>query len=141
LDWIETMAEESLFVRLGGEVGIARVLDRHYERVMEDDHLREYFLDVDIGRLKTAQLAFLGAVFGEPGASYDGAALRAAHRDQLVSELAFDSFIDRLIATAAEFGAGAADQGVMREVLNQFRDSVIMRFKPNPAFNYPTKPL
>jgi hypothetical protein len=29
----------------------------------------------------------------------------------------------------------------MREVLNQFRDSVIMRFKPNPAFNYPTKPL
>src|SRR5690242_330744 len=91
LDWIETMAEESLFVRLGGEAGVARVLDRHYERVMEDDHLREYFLDVDIGRLKTAQLAFLGAVFGEPGASYDGATLRVAPRDQLVSELAFDS--------------------------------------------------
>lgn len=135
------MAEESLFVRLGGEAGIARILDRHYDAVMNDDHLRQYFLDVDLEHLKTAQLAFLRTAFGEPGAPYDGAALRAAHRDQLVSELAFDSFIDTLVATAAEFGAGAAEQGAIREALKPFRDSVIMRFRPNPAYNYPTKPL
>jgi hemoglobin len=135
------MAEASLFARLGGETGVAGILDGHYDRVMEDGHLREYFLDVDIERLKAAQLAFLRAAFGEPDAYYEGAALRAAHRDQLVSELAFDSFIETLIASAAELGAGAVDQSAMREALKQFRDSVIMRFKPNPAFNYPTKPL
>lgn len=135
------MAAESLFARLGGEAGVARILGRHYDRVMEDDHLREYFLDVDIERLKAAQLAFLRAAFGEPGASYDGAALRAAHRDQLVSELAFDSFIDTLVSTAGELGTDAPEQTAMREVLTQYRDSVIMRFRPNPAYNYPTKPL
>ena len=134
------MPEPTLFQRLGGEAGITRTLDRHYDRMTEDDHLREYFVDVDIERLKAAQLAFLRAAFGEPGAPYDGAALRAAHRDQLISELAFDTFIDTLVAAAAELSAGAADQEAMRDALQQFRDSVIMRFKPNPAYNYPTKP-
>jgi hemoglobin len=135
------MTEPTLFQRLGGEAGISRILDRHYDRVMADDHLREYFADVEIERLKAVQLAFLRAAFGEPGAAYDAAALRAAHRDQLISELAFDGFIDILVATAAELGADGADQAAMRDALQQFRDSVIMRFRPNPAYNYPTKPL
>jgi truncated hemoglobin YjbI len=52
------MDEPTLFHRLGGEAGSARILDCHYDRVMEDDHLREYFADVDIERLKAAQLSF-----------------------------------------------------------------------------------
>jgi hypothetical protein len=67
--------------------------------------------------------------------------LRVAHRDQVISELAFDGFIETLVVTAAELDAAAADQGAMRDALTQFRDGVIMRFKPNPAYNYPTKPL
>jgi hemoglobin len=131
----------SLFQRLGGEAGVRQMLDLHYDRVMADDHLREYFLDVDLDRLKALQFAFLRQAFGGAATRYDGAALRAAHRGQLVSELAFDSFIDTLVECAAELGASAADQAAVRDVLKALRDSVITAFKPNPAYNYPSKPL
>jgi len=131
----------SLFQRLGGEAGVGQMLDLHYDRVMGDDHLREYFLDVDLDRLKASQLTFLRRLFDETGERHDGAALRAAHHGQLVSELAFDSFIDTLVGCAAELGAGAAEQAAMRDALKALRDSVITAFKPNPAYNYPSKPL
>jgi hemoglobin len=132
---------ETLFQRLGGEAGMQRILDRHYDRVLEDDLLREYFIDVDLDTLKARQLAFLRGLLGEAGARPDGAAMRAQHRDQLISELAFEGFIDTLVACAAETGAGAAEQTALRDALKSLRDSVITTFRPNPAFNYPTKPL
>ena len=135
------MGQNTLFERLGGETGVARLLDLHYERVMADEHLREYFLDIDLERLKTSQLAFLAKLFGDATVRYDAAALRAAHRDQLVSELAFDGFIDTLVGCAADLGAVAADQAAIRSALKALRDGVITAFKPNPAYNYPTKPL
>jgi hemoglobin len=133
------MGQDTLFERLGGEAGVARLLDFHYERVTADEHLREYFLDVDLERLKISQLVFLAKLFGD--VRYDAAALRGVHRDQLVSELAFDGFIDSLIGCAADLGASAADQAAIRDALKALRDSVITAFKPNPAYNYPTKPL
>ena len=133
--------ERSLFERLGGEDGVRRLLELHYDRVLADDHLREYFLDVDLDRLKAGQLVFLRALFGDAGAQRDLAVLRTAHHGQLVSELAFDGFIDTLIGCAAELGISAADQAAVRSALKSLRDSVITAFKPNPAYNYPTKPL
>ena len=135
------MSEDTLFERLGGDAGVARLLDLHYERVAADDHLGEYFMDVDLARLKAAQLAFFRATFGGAGAHYDGAALRAAHQGQLVSELAFDTFIDTLVDCAAELGASEEDRAAIRSTLRGLRDSVIMSFKPNPAYTYPTKPI
>jgi hypothetical protein len=51
-----------------------------------------------------------------------------------VGELAFGSFIDVLVTTAAELGAGAAQQGDTR-----CAELVPQRIKPKPA--YPTKRL
>lgn len=134
-------SENTLFRRLGGEAGVRPLLDLHYDRVMADDHLRQYFFDVDLARLKASQLAFLRQTFGDAGGHPNAVSLRAAHRGQLVSELAFDSFIDILVGCAAELGASAADQAAMRDCLKALRDSVITAFQPNPAYNYPAKPL
>lgn len=132
---------DTLFRRLGGEAGMARILELLYERVLEDELLREYFVDSDLASLKSRQSEFLRRRLGDAGAQPDGAALRAAHRDQLVSELAFDRFIDMLVACAADAGAAPVDQESLRDVLKMLRDSVITAFRPNPAYNYPTKPL
>lgn len=132
--------QDSLYVRLGGHAGLTRILDRHYERMLADDYLREYFLDVDIERLKAAQAAFLGRAFGDPGVTYTGAALHMAHKGQLVTEQAFDLFVDSLVGAAADLGADAAAQEAMRGVLRSMRASVLLEFKPNPAYNYPTTP-
>jgi hemoglobin len=137
----ELPGQYSLFARLGGEAGLIRILDLQYERLLADDYLAEYFMDVDIARLKTGLLAFLRKAFGETGVVYDGRSLQAAHKGQLVTEHAFDAFIDMFIGAAAELGVDAASQAAAGSVLKALRASVITEFKPNPAYDYPTKPL
>jgi hemoglobin len=131
----------SLFIRLGGEAGLVRLIGRQYEQLLADDYLGEYFMGVDIDRLKAAQLGFLRKTFGDTNASYQGAQLREAHNDQLVTEHAFDQFVDMFVAAAHEAGADDADQMEIRTALKSLRASVITEFKPNPAYDYQSKPF
>jgi truncated hemoglobin YjbI len=135
-----TEPPRSLFTSLGGEAGLTRLIDLQYERLLADDYLGEYFMGVDIDRLKSAQLAFLRKVFGDD-TEYRGAALRDAHHGQLVTELAFDQFVDIFVAAAREMGVNDADQTEVRTALKSLRASVITEFKPNPAYDYQSKPF
>jgi hemoglobin len=129
----------TLLSRFGGVEGLTRIVCLHYDRIAADDHLGAYFMGVDMDRLKAMQVSFLRKAFGDPGASYTGASVQAAHKGQLVSELAFDAFIDSFIEVAAEQGADAATQAEARAALKALRSAVITEFKPNPAYNYPSK--
>jgi truncated hemoglobin YjbI len=137
----EPSGQRSLFIRLGGAAGLARLIDRQYEQLLADDYLGEYFMGVDIDRLKTAQVAFLRKIFGDTDASYHGAPLRQAHHDQLVTEHAFDQFVETFVAAAQEAGVDDADQMEIRATLKSLRASVITEFKPNPAYDYQSKPF
>ena len=125
----------TLFARLGGEAGLTRIIDLLYERVLADDYLREYFMDVDVERLKTSQLGYLRRLFGDSDGVYNGAPLQAAHQGQLVPEQAFDMFIDLFVEAAAESGVDDDSQEAACVALKALRASVIMEFKPNPAYN------
>jgi hemoglobin len=131
----------NLFTRLGGEAGLTRLIDLQYERLLADDYLGEYFMGVDIARLKQAQGGFLRRAFGDTGAAYRGASLRDAHRGQLVTELAFDQFVDMFVAAAREASVAETDQAEIRAALRAMRASVITEFKPNPAYDYQSKPF
>jgi hemoglobin len=133
--------DASLFTRLGGEAGLARLLDLQYQKLLADDYLGEYFMGVDIDRLKATQAAFLRGTFGDTEAVYRGAGLRAAHHGQLVTEHAFDLFVDMFVAAAREIGVDDADQAEIRAALRAHRASVITEFKPNPAYDYQSKPF
>jgi truncated hemoglobin YjbI len=130
---------ESLFAELGGRSGLTRIVELTYERILADDYLGEYFMDVDIDRLKASQVGYLARLFGDTESVYGGAPLQAAHKGQLVTEQAFDMFIDLFVAAAAETGLDTATQNAARAALKALRAHVIMEFKPNPAYNYPTK--
>jgi hemoglobin len=135
------MATPDLFTRLGGEAGLTRLIDLLYQQLLADDYLGEYFMGVDIDRLKTAQHAFLRKTFGGTGAAYHGASLHDAHKGQLVTELAFDQFVDLFVAAARETGLPDADQAEIRAALKGLRASVITEFTPNPAYDYQSKPF
>jgi hemoglobin len=131
----------TLFSRLGGEAGLARLVDLQYQRLLADEYLGEYFMGVDIDRLKAAQLAFLRAAFGDTEAPYRGASLQAAHKGQLVTEHAFDQFVEMFVTAAADAGAGEAEQAEILTALKATRASVITEFSPNPAYDYQSKPF
>jgi hemoglobin len=137
----ELSGQENLFARLGGEAGLAHLIDLQYERLLADDYLGEYFMGVDIDRLKAAQLGFLRKTFGGTEAAYHGTSLHEAHKGQLVTELAFDQFVDMFVAVAREIGVSGADQAEIRTALKGLRASVITEFKPNPAYDYQSKPF
>jgi hypothetical protein len=59
----------------------------------------------------------------------------------LVTEHAFDQFVDLFVAVAAETGASAADQADIRAALKATRANVITEFRPNPAYDYQSKPF
>jgi len=91
--------EPSLLMRLGGEAGHpARLINLQYEQILADDYLGEYFMGVDIDRLKTAQLAFCARRSVTPRQHIAAFPLQQAHNGQLVTELAFDQFVDLFIA-------------------------------------------
>ena len=131
----------TLFARLGGESGVVRLLDQLYDRLLADDYLGEYFMGVDIDRLKSAQGVFLRKAFGDAGAAYRGVPLHEAHKGQLVTELAFDQFIDTFAAVARDAGVSETDQAEVRSILKAMLASVITEFQPNPAYDYKSKPF
>jgi hypothetical protein len=49
-------------------------------------------------------------------------------------------FVDLFVAAAAEIGVDADSQAAVRAALKSMRASVITEFKPNPIYNYPTRP-
>src|SRR5580698_8208891 len=117
----EPAAQRSLFQRLGGEAGLIRLIDLQYERILADDYLGEYFMGVDIGRLKLEQLSFMRMIFGDTEAVYRGTPLREAHHGQLVTELAFDQCVDIFVAAAREMGVDDTDQADIRTALKALR--------------------
>jgi hemoglobin len=131
----------SLFDRLGGEAGLTRLLDLLYQRLLDDDYLGEYFMGVDVDRLKMAQAAFLRQAFGDPGAEYAGRKLHIVHRNQMITEQAFDQFIDMFVEATGELGADAVTQADARAALWATRASVLMEFSPNPEYDYKAKPF
>ena len=131
----------TLFSRLGGEAGLAHLINLQYQRILADDYLGEYFMGVDVDRLKASQLSYLRTAFGDTEAPYRGVSLQAAHKGQLVTEHAFDQFVDMFVTAAAETGADEADQAGIRSALRATRASVITEFKPNPAYDYQSKPF
>lgn len=78
----EAPAEEeetdTLYNRVGGISSIDAAVELFYEKILADDRLKEFFVDVDIDRLQGMQRAFMSLALGGPD-EYEGRDLRGAH--------------------------------------------------------------
>ena len=132
----------NLFLRLGGETGLARMIDLQVERLIADDYLGEYFMGVDIDRLKSGLLAFLRKTFGDPGAAYRGTIV-AGRASRPVGDRTRIRPLRRHVCRCAR-AKPARPSRIRRKsahVLKAMRASVITEFKPNPAYDYQSKPF
>jgi hemoglobin len=119
----------SLFEKLGGQSAIELAVDQFYDRILKDDRIKHFFVDVNMKKQRQYQKAFLTYSFG--GAEkYGGKMLRQAHQNLVgLSGEHFDAVIENLVATLkdlgvsdetiAEVGAIAASHSTRKEVLNQ----------------------
>ncbi len=100
---------DSLFARIGGEKAIKLVVEKFYDRVLDDPELFDFFADVNIGRLKTQQVAFFTTALGGPPI-YQGPDMRTAHKELKIEPRHFDRVASHLVETL--LGAGVAKREV-----------------------------
>jgi hemoglobin len=120
----------SLYERLGGAPAVEAAVDIFYDRVLADERLKHFFLNIDMARQRQHQKAFLTLAFGGPSA-YGGRSLRAAHQglvDRLgLNESHFDAVVENLAATLKGLGVAEALIGEVAAVAASVKDEVLGR--------------
>jgi hemoglobin len=95
---------ESHYERVGGQPAIREVVEQFYARVLADEELAPYFVDVDVAQVKRHQVLLLSQVLGGP-AGYDGRDLGEAHRGLGITSDHYDKVVGYLVAVLTELGA------------------------------------
>ena len=114
----------TLYERLGGAEAVEAVVDRFYERVLDDDHLAGYFEGVDMERQRDHQAAFLAAATGGPD-EYEGSDMRRAHAHLELTDDDFAAVADHLDATLREFEVDEADREAVLETVASLKADVL----------------
>lgn len=122
----------TLYEQLGGADAVDLAVDKFYQRVLQDDRIKHFFIDVDMVKQRVHQKDFLTYAFGGTD-KYDGRYMREAHKDlvekQGLNSEHFDAVAENLMATLKEMGVTddllakvaliAAAPEHKRDVLNQ----------------------
>lgn len=116
--------QPSLYDRIGGEPGIAALVDRFYERVLADAELKSYFEHAPMDKLRHMQREFFAAAAGGP-IIYSGRPLRQVHHRLAISRREFQRFTDHLIETLQEMeGISRSDILDMIARINIYADEI-----------------
>ncbi|MCB1079168.1 MAG: group 1 truncated hemoglobin [Verrucomicrobiae bacterium] len=116
--------ESSIYDRIGGEEGIARLVDCFYERVTSDPELKAYFEHAPMDKLRKMQREFFATATGGP-IVYSGRPLRQVHHPLAISRRDFQRFTEHLIVTLEEFD-GISRQDILDVIarVNLYADEI-----------------
>lgn len=90
--------------RIGGAPTVRDVVNRFYQRVLDDERLAGFFVGTDMSRLKRHQAQLISQVMGGP-VVYDGRELHSAHVDLAIRPSDFAAVVHHLVAALQEAGA------------------------------------
>lgn len=114
----------TLYDRLGGQEAIEAVVDRFYERVLDDDRLRPYFEDTDMDRLRRHQTMFLSFATGGP-VEYGGRDMETAHAGLGITDEDFAAVAVHLQAALKEFDVDDEDVQAVAEEIMALKEDVV----------------
>jgi hemoglobin len=89
--------------KVGGHEGIEVLVEDFYCRVLEDDHLANFFAGSDMKRLKGKLIELLAATLGGP-AAYTGQSMKQAHQDRGIKMYHFTLMTEHLEDSLAAAG-------------------------------------
>lgn len=101
-------ARTSLFDKYGGFRVLRGVIMDFYDRVLDNDELYHFFVDVDMARLIDHQTKFFTMVLGGP-ASFSDERIARAHAHMTVNHTQFDEVVVVLRESLVDAGLTAED--------------------------------
>lgn len=113
----------TLYDRLGGQEGIARVVDTFYDRVLADPRVSSFFARTDMERQRRHQTLFLSHVTG--GRHDPGRSIREAHRGLGIRREHFDIIVEHLVQALTAHGVAPGDMAAVLAALAPLRDDVV----------------
>ena len=117
---------ENLYDLIGGQRTIKAATDRFYERILEDETLRNFFDQTDMAHLRSRQAMFISMLLG--GRVYTGKDIHDAHassRDHGLTEAHFDLFLKHFRAALEEVGVEPENAEKVMKPLESKRKAVL----------------
>lgn len=92
------MQAQSLYERVGGEAGVARLVEAFYDRVLADPELSPFFAKVPMDKLRRMQVEFFTSALGGP-LQYSGRPLAHVHHGHGITKAHLRRFTEHLLVT------------------------------------------
>lgn len=112
--------KQSLYERLGGADGIARLVDCLYVKVLADKELAPMFAHSPVDRIRAMQCEYIAVAVGGPS-TYNGRPIRDVHARLQISPKQFSLFASKLLDALEEQGVSPDDT---YDVANRLAKSV-----------------
>jgi hemoglobin len=117
---------ENLFDLIGGRQTIKAATERFYEKVLEDDTLRQFFTQTDMAHLRSRQVMFISMLLG--GGVYTGKDIHDAHalaRNDGLNNGHFDLFLKHFRAALEDAGVKPENAEKIMKPLERKRRAVL----------------
>ncbi|MFT4520079.1 MAG: hemoglobin [Halioglobus sp.] len=114
----------TLYECLGGEDAVDAAVDIFYDKVIANERINGFFLDMDMVAQADKQKKFLTMAFGGPN-DYSGKDIRNAHAHLGVTEEHFNAVVENLANILKELGASDADIGEVAAVADSVKADVL----------------
>ena len=117
---------ENLYELVGGHHSVKVATERFYQKVLEDDNLRQFFSQTDMAHLRARQVMFISMLLG--GGEYTGKDIHVAHapaRGHGLNDAHFDLFLKHFRAALEEVGVKPENAEKIMKRLESKRGSVL----------------
>ncbi|MBD8524256.1 group I truncated hemoglobin [Pseudomarimonas arenosa] len=117
-------SERPLYDQVGGEAGVAAVVDGLLHRVHGDSRLNGLFETTDLEDLRRLVNEQLCEALGGP-CVYSGRSMEDAHSGLAITDQEFDWFVEHLVAAMNHAGVQSKHQSAILAVLGPMRPQVV----------------
>ena len=120
----QSIADKSLYQRLGGKDAITAVVDDFVNRVAADNRINGFFAKANVPRLKAQLVDQICEASGGP-CKYTGRDMKAVHRGMGVTDGGFDALVGDLVATLDKFKVGEREKKDLLGALGPMKSDIV----------------
>ena len=119
-----TMAQPSLYDRLGGKPAITAVVDDFIGNVAADTRINQRFGGANIPRLKTRLVDQICEASGGP-CKYTGQNMRDAHTGMKITDAEFTALVEDLVKSLDKFKVPAVERAELMSVIAPMKADIV----------------
>lgn len=117
-------ADATLYDRLGGEPGVARITSEYIDAVVGDPSVNQSFEKVNLKRLKKMLAEFTCSITGG-GCAYSGDNMKIVHKNLKITEREFNALVEALRVSLDRNGVAQRDKNALLAILAPMKRDIV----------------